>query len=150
MLQQITCILLYVCFHVLQQNTAQQAHGLPGACCRCCCRQSLPQVAFSAHTRHPNIVQLLDVFADKERRTLVIVVRGTEYGDIVLLLQRKYQADCIAAHLQATLDQEKLLAMYRARGKAYSRHGCSACVACAPIIMLHSGCERACSCTAGL
>lgn len=76
MLQQVTCILLYVCFHVLQQNTAQQAHGLPGACCRCCCRQSLPQVAFSAHTRHPNIVQLLDVFADKERRTLVIVVRG--------------------------------------------------------------------------
>jgi hypothetical protein len=35
------------------------------------------QVAFSAHTRHPNIVQLLDVFADKERRTLVIVVRPT-------------------------------------------------------------------------
>jgi hypothetical protein len=34
------------------------------------------QVAFSAHTRHPNIVQLLDVFADKERRTLIIVVHG--------------------------------------------------------------------------
>jgi hypothetical protein len=40
---------------------------------------SLLQVAFSAHTRHPNIVQLLDVFADKERRTLVIVVRALLY-----------------------------------------------------------------------
>jgi amino acid permease len=40
----------------------------------------LLQVAFSAHTCHPNIVQLLDVFADKERRTLVIVVSTNLQG----------------------------------------------------------------------
>ncbi|WIA11040.1 hypothetical protein OEZ85_011193 [Tetradesmus obliquus] len=46
------------------------------------------EVAFSAHTRHPNIVQLLDVFADKERRTLVIVWEFIEGPDLLECLNR--------------------------------------------------------------
>jgi hypothetical protein len=60
----------------------------------------LLQVAFSAHTRHPNIVQLLDVFADKVRRTLVIVVSANSAVTLDSIMLRHihllFSIDCLA------------------------------------------------------